>query len=71
MVGEKNLFKILKTKPLSIEKYSIKKRNKKMAYSAFDQFEITRIIPLHLFGNLDISITNSTIFMVIGTGTFY
>lgn len=42
-----------------------------MAYSAFDQFEITRIIPLHLFGNLDISITNSTIFMVIGTGTFY
>jgi len=42
-----------------------------MAYSAFDQFEITRIIPLHLFGNLDISITNSTIFMLIGTGTFY
>ena len=36
-----------------------------MAYSAFDQFEIIRIIPLHLFGNLDISITNSTIFMFI------
>jgi len=42
-----------------------------MAYSAFDQFEITRIIPLHLFGNLDISVTNSTVFMLIGTGTFY
>jgi len=51
---------------------SSRNRNKeKMAYSAFDQFEITRIIPLHLFGNLDISVTNSTVFMLIGTGTFY
>lgn len=42
-----------------------------MAYSAFEQFEITRILPLHLFGNLDISITNSTIFMVLALGFYY
>lgn len=39
--------------------------------SAFEQFEIIRIIPLHLFGNFDISITNSTIFMGIATIFFY
>ena len=38
-----------------------------MAYSAFEQFEIIRLIPLHLFGNLDISITNSTVF-IFGSG---
>lgn len=36
-----------------------------MILSVFDQFEITRLIPIHPFGNLDISITNSTIFMLI------
>lgn len=36
-----------------------------MAYSAFEQFEIMRIIPLHIFGNFDISITNSTVFIMI------
>jgi hypothetical protein len=41
-----------------------------MIFSQFDQFEIIRIIPLHLFGNLDISITNSTIFMLIAVGAF-
>ena len=40
------------------------------AYSYFDQFEIIRIIPIHPFGNFDISITNSTIFMLLGTGYF-
>lgn len=34
-----------------------------MTYSVFDQFEIIRLIPIHPFGNLDISITNSTLFM--------
>jgi hypothetical protein len=42
-----------------------------MALSHFDQFEIIRIIPIHPFGNLDISITNSTIFMLIAVGSFY
>jgi ATP synthase subunit 6 len=36
-----------------------------MTLSVFDQFEITRIIPIHPFGNLDLSITNSTLFMVV------
>jgi len=35
-----------------------------MAYSAFEQFEIVRYIELNL-GGLDISITNSTIFLLI------
>lgn len=39
-------------------------------FSAFDQFEIIRIIPIHPFGNLDLSITNSTIFMAIAVGYF-
>lgn len=42
-----------------------------MALSVFEQFEIIRIIPLHLFGNFDISITNSTLFMLISVGFFY
>lgn len=42
-----------------------------MAFSAFEQFEIIRILPIHLFGNFDISFTNSTLFMLIAVGTFY
>ena len=42
-----------------------------MAYSAFDQFEIIRLFPLHFFGNFDISITNSTVFLVLAVGAFY
>jgi len=42
-----------------------------MLYSHFDQFEIIRIIPLHPFGNLDISITNATVFMFLSIGFFY
>lgn len=42
-----------------------------IAYSAFDQFEIIRLFPLHLFGNFDISLTNSTVFMLLAVGTFY
>ena len=40
------------------------------AYSYFDQFEIIRLLSIHPFGNLDISITNSTLFMLLGTGYF-
>jgi len=40
------------------------------AHSYFDQFEIIRLIPIHPFGNLDISVTNSTLFMLLGTGYF-
>ena len=39
-----------------------------MNYSFLDQFDIIRIIPCQ-FGNLDISITNSTLFL--GLATFY
>jgi len=42
-----------------------------MTYSAFEQFEIIRLIPLHLIGNLDLSITNSTIFMLLALAYFY
>lgn len=42
-----------------------------MAYSAFEQFEIIRLIPIHPFGNLDISITNATVFMALAVGFFY
>jgi hypothetical protein len=42
-----------------------------MALNHFDQFEIIRILPIHPFGNLDISITNSTIFMLTAVGAFY
>jgi hypothetical protein len=41
-----------------------------MTVSIFDQFEITQIVNIHPFGNFDISITNSTIFMVIALGLF-
>jgi hypothetical protein len=36
-----------------------------MAYSAFEQFEIVRFIELNL-GGLDLSVTNSSIFLIIG-----
>ncbi len=35
-----------------------------MAFSAFEQFEILRLVPLG-FGKFDISITNSTVFMAL------
>ena len=38
--------------------------------SPFEQFEIIRLIPVHPIGNLDISITNSTIYMIIAAGIF-
>ena len=41
-----------------------------MAYTPFEQFEIIKLIPIHLFGNLDISITNSTLFMLLAVGFF-
>jgi len=41
-----------------------------LIYSYFDQFEITRLIDLYLFGNLDLSITNSTVFMFIACFVF-
>lgn len=34
-------------------------------FSCFDQFELIRILKLHPFGNFDISITNSTIFLLL------
>jgi ATP synthase subunit 6 len=34
-------------------------------HSCFDQFEIIRVLKFHPFGNFDISITNSTIFLIL------
>ena len=36
-----------------------------MINSLFEQFEIIRLIPLHPFGNFDLSFTNSSLFLVI------
>jgi hypothetical protein len=41
-----------------------------MTNSPFEQFEIIRLIPIHLMGNLDISVTNSTLFMLIAASFF-
>jgi hypothetical protein len=41
-----------------------------LACSFFDQFELIRIIPIHPFGNLDISFTNSSLFIVIAAAFF-
>lgn len=42
-----------------------------MAYSAFEQFEITRLLKIDLLGKLDLSITNSTVFLIISLLFFY
>jgi len=36
-----------------------------MINSTFEQFEIIRLIPIHPFGNLDISFTNSSLYLMI------
>jgi len=41
-----------------------------MIYSPFEQFEIIKLLPIHPFGNFDISITNSTVFMFIAVAFF-
>lgn len=38
--------------------------------SPFEQFEIQRIVPLELGGAVDISITNSTVYMAIAVGVY-
>lgn len=36
-----------------------------VAYSAFDQFEVHRLVNLHIFDKIDLSITNSSLFLII------
>lgn len=36
-----------------------------MINSTFEQFEIIRLLPIHPFGNLDLSFTNSSLFLLI------
>lgn len=36
-----------------------------MIYSIFEQFEIIRLFPIHPFGNLDLSFTNSSLYLLI------
>ena len=38
-----------------------------MPFSTFEQFSILRIVPIHPFGNLDLSFTNSSMFILIAT----
>jgi len=47
-----------------------KGKNKTMTNSPFEQFEIIRLLPIHPFGNFDISVTNSTLFMLIAASFF-
>lgn len=42
-----------------------------MISSPFDQFEITRIVPLQIGNVFDLSITNSTIYMAIAVGVYF
>ena len=41
-----------------------------MAGSPFEQFEIQRVIPIRLGETLDISVTNSAIYMGIAVGVY-
>lgn len=41
-----------------------------MTGSPFEQFEIQRIIPMELGGAMDVSITNSTVYMGIAVGVY-
>lgn len=38
--------------------------------SPFEQFEIQRIVPLELGGALDVSITNSTVYMALAVAVY-
>ncbi len=42
-----------------------------MISSPFDQFEIARIVPLQIGSVLDLSITNSTVYMAIAVGVYF
>jgi ATP synthase subunit 6 len=42
-----------------------------MITSIFEQFEIFRIIPIHPFGNFDISFTNSSLFLLLALLIIY
>ena len=42
----------------------------KITLSPFEQFEIHRLIPMKLGETLDISVTNSTIYMVFAVGVY-
>lgn len=41
-----------------------------MTFNVFEQFEITRLIPINILG-LELSITNSTLFMLLALGFIY
>lgn len=43
---------------------------KEIIISPFEQFEIHRIIPMRLGETLDLSITNSTIYMLFAVGVY-
>ena len=51
-------------------KPSIRKRMKEIAGSPFEQFEIIGIIPLKLGSTLDLTITNSTVYLAIALGVY-
>jgi hypothetical protein len=53
-----------------MDKATILQMMRKITLSPFEQFEIHRIIPMKLGETLDISITNSTIYMVFAVGVY-
>lgn len=51
-------------------KSMVLKMMRNITLSPFEQFEIHRIIPMRLGETLDLSITNSTIYMVFAVGVY-
>ena len=45
-------------------------KEKGMTISPFEQFEIQRILPIRLGDTMDISITNSTVYMAFAVGVY-
>jgi hypothetical protein len=43
---------------------------RRMTLSPFEQFEINRLIPIRLGETLDLSITNSTVYMGFAVGVY-
>jgi F-type H+-transporting ATPase subunit a len=50
---------------MSNNSYNFVAQDNVLGFSFFDQFEILRLVDLHLFDNFDISITNSTVFLLV------
>jgi F-type H+-transporting ATPase subunit a len=50
---------------MSNNSYNLVAQDNVLGFSFFDQFEILRLVDLSIGGNLDLSITNSTVFLLV------